>query len=307
MKNKALKRLIYVLPLLGACISLFSLTSASSVLTPSVKKDTVINTGYKLRTIIVDAGHGVKPNPPGPGRFSVGASGTFSNERSVTLLVAQKLQKAIEKDIDGVNVVMTRTTETDVSLQRRPEIANENKGDLFISIHCNALADKIVRQRTGTKKGKAVYRNVRVPNRSGKGVLMVVYNLKRTREQQNEIKSNQVGDEMSDEADPNDPVTIILTNEYLRRFRQKSITLANILADEFVSVDGRRLEGIREQPINVLVHAAMPSVLIEIGYINNIEEEEYLNSEKGQEEIVNTIVRSIQAYKLQVEQTLIRN
>lgn len=284
---------------------MFSLTSAASVLTPSVKKDTVINTGYKLRTIIVDPGHGI--NGSGPGKFSVGATGTFSTERGVTLMVAQKLQKAIEKDIAGVNVVLTRKTETDVSLQRRPEIANENKGDLFISIHCNALPDKIVSQRTGTsKRGKAIYKTSRVVDRSGKGVLMLVYGLARTREQQKEIKSNQV-EEMDGEVDPNDPITIILTNEYLRRFRQKSITLANILANEFVDVDGRRLEGIREKSLNVLVHAAMPSVLIEIGYITNLEEEEYLNSEKGQEEIVNTIVRSIQAYKLQVEQTVIRN
>ena len=307
MKNKALKRLIYALPLLGAGILLLSLTSASSVLTPSVKKDTIVNTGYKLRTIIVDAGHGVKPNPSGPGKFSVGSAGIFSTERGVTLMVAQKLQKAIEKDIDGVKVVLTRTTETDVSLQRRPEIANENKGDLFISIHCNALPDKTVRERIGTKKGKAVYKSTRVVDRSGKGVLMLVYGLKRTGEQQREIKSNQVSEEIDGEADPNDPVTIILTNEYLRRFRQKSITLANILADEFVTVDGRRLEGIREQSLNVLVHTAMPSVLVEIGYITNLEEEEYLNSEKGQEEIVATIVRSIQAYKLQVEKTVIKN
>ena len=306
MKNKALKRLIYVLPILVAGISLLLLTSASSVLTTSVKKDTVVNTGYKLRTIVVDAGHGVKPNPPGPGKFSVGSAGIYSTERGVTLMVAQKLQKAIEKDIAGVNVVMTRTTETDVSLQRRPEIANENKGDLFISIHCNALPNRVVRERVGTKRGKPVYQNRSVVDRSGKGVLMLVYGLKRTGEQQKEIKSNQVG-QMDDEADPNDPITIILTNEYLRRFRQKSITLANILEDEFVSVDGRRLEGIREQSLNVLVHAAMPSVLVEIGYITNLEEEDYLNSEKGQEEIVASIVRAIKNYKLQVEQTVIRN
>jgi N-acetylmuramoyl-L-alanine amidase len=304
MKNKALKRLIYVLPLLVAGISLFSFTSASSVLITSVKKDTVVNTGYKLKTIIVDAGHGI--NGSGPGKFSVGATGTFSTERGVTLMVAQKLQKAIEKDIQGVNVVLTRKTETDVSLQRRPEIANENKGDLFISIHCNALPDKVVRERVGTKKGRPVYRTSRVVDRSGKGVLMLVYGLSRTTEQQREIKRNQV-EEMDGEADPNDPITIILTNEYTRRFRQKSLTLANILADEFVTVDGRRLEGLREKSLNVLVHAAMPSVLIEIGYITNLEEEEYLNSEKGQEEIVNTIVRSIQSYKLKVEQTVIRN
>jgi len=306
MKNKALKRLIYVLRVLLAGIFLFPLTSVSSVLAYSVKKDTVIKTGYKLKTIIVDAGHGVKPDPSGPGKFSVGSAGIFSTERGVTLMVAQKLQKAIEKDIEGVNVVMTRKTETDISLQRRPEIANENKGDLFISIHCNALPNKVIRERVGTKRGKAVYKTRSVVDRSGRGVLMLVYGLKRTGEQQNEIKSNQVN-QMEDEVDLNDPITIILTNEYLRRFRQKSITLANILADEFVSVDGRRLEGIREQSLNVLVHAAMPSVLIEIGYITNLEEEEYLNSEKGQEEIVATIVRAIQNYKTQVEQTIIKN
>jgi N-acetylmuramoyl-L-alanine amidase len=202
--------------------------------------------------------------------------------------------------------LLTRKTETDVSLQRRPEIANENKGDLFISIHCNALPDKTMRERTGTRKGKAVYTTRKVVDRSGKGVLMMVYGLARTSEQQNEIKRNQVS-QMDDEADPNDPVTIILTNEYLRRFRQKSLTLANILADEFVSVDGRRLEGIREKSLNVLVHAAMPSVLIEIGYITNIEEEEYLNSEKGQEEIVAYDSAIHSGYKLQVEQTVIRN
>ena len=301
MKNKALKRLIYVqLKMLLTCL-IFFLTTPLSVFAFSLE-DTVVNTGYKLKTVIVDAGHGA--NPSGPGKFSVGASGTYSTERGVTLTVAQKLQKAIEKGIDGVNVVLTRTNETDVSLQRRPEIANQNKGDLFISIHCNALPDKTVRERVGTRKGKAVYRTTRMVDRSGKGVLMLVYGLKRTGEQQKEIKNNQFGEEMDGEVDPNDPVTMILTNEYLRKFRQKSILLANILADEFVSVDGRRLEGIREKSLNVLCHAAMPSVLIEIGYITNKEEEDYLNSEEGQDEIVATIVRSIQNYKVQVEQII---
>ena len=301
MKNKALKRLIYVqLKMLLTCLIFFLITPLS-VFAFSLE-DTVVNTGYKLKTVIVDAGHGA--NPSGPGKFSVGASGTYSTERGVTLTVAQKLQKAIEKGIDGVNVVLTRTNETDVSLQRRPEIANQNKGDLFISIHCNALPDKTVRERVGTRKGKAVYRTTRMVDRSGKGVLMLVYGLKRTGEQQKEIKNNQFGEEMDGEVDPNDPVTMILTNEYLRKFRQKSILLANILADEFVSVDGRRLEGIREKSLNVLCHAAMPSVLIEIGYITNKEEEDYLNSEEGQDEIVATIVRSIQNYKVQVEQII---
>lgn len=298
MKNKALKRLIFGLLALPVCFSLFSFT-----LIPPVQKDTTTNSGFKLKTVIVDAGHGDKTT--GPGHFSRGADGTFSTERQVTLAVALKLQKAIEKDIQGVNAVLTRKTPEDVSFERRAEIANESKGNLFLSLHCNSLPSRTIRERVGTKRGKGVYKSVQVADRSGKGVLMLVYALKRTREQQNEIKSNTLEEDIDNGGvDPNDPETIILTNEYNRRFRLRSISMANILATEFVDNDNRKLEGIREQSLYVLCHSAMPSVLIEIGYINNPEEEEYLNSEKGQEEIVNTIVQSIKIYKDKVEQVI---
>jgi N-acetylmuramoyl-L-alanine amidase len=298
MKNKALKRLIFGLLALPVCFSLFSFTIVSPV-----KTDTVVNKGFKLKTIIVDAGHG--GTPTGTGHFSHGASGSFSTERGVTLAVALKLQKAIEKNINGVNAVLTRKTEDDVSFERRSEIANESKGDLFISLHCNALPDRTIRERVGTKRGKGVYKTTRVADKSGKGVLMLIYSLKRTREQQNEIKTNTLEEDIdSGGVDPNDPLTIILTNEYNRRFRLRSIELANILASEFVDNDGRKLEGIREQSLYVLCHSAMPSVLVEIGYITNPEEEEYLNSEEGQEQIVNSIVGAIKIYKDKVEQVV---
>jgi N-acetylmuramoyl-L-alanine amidase len=297
MKNKALRRLIFGLLASPVCFSLFSFT-----LLPQVKTDTIVNSGFKFKTVIVDAGHGDKTT--GPGHFSRGADGSFSTERQVTLAVALKLQTAIEKNITGVNAVLTRKTPEDVSFERRAEIANENKGNLFISLHCNSLSDRTIRERVGTKRGKAIYKTIRVPDRSGKGVLMLIYALKRTREQQNEIKNTLEEDAEGGAVDPNDPLTIILTNEYNRRFRLRSINFANILATEFVDNDSRKLEGIREQSLYVLCHSAMPSVLVEIGYINNPEEEEYLNSEEGQNAIVNTIVRSIQAYKDKVEQVI---
>jgi N-acetylmuramoyl-L-alanine amidase len=303
MKNKALKRLIYVLSGIITCFSLFSFKLVNSVLVPSVKKDTVVSSRLKIKTVIVDAGHGDKTT--GPGHFSRGADGTFSTERQVTLAVALKLQNAIEKDINGVKSVLTRKTPEDVSFERRAEIANENKGDLFISIHCNALPDRTIKEQTGKRKGKAVYRTVHVADRSGKGVLVLVYDAaKRTHDQQKEIKNNTLEDEDIDNGgvDPNDPLTIILTNEYVRKFRQRSINFANIVASEFVDTDGRKLEGVREKSLYVLCHSAMPSVLIEIGYIDNIEEEKYLNSEDGQDEIVDSIVRAIKKYKEEVEQ-----
>jgi N-acetylmuramoyl-L-alanine amidase len=300
MKNRALKRLIYSFSVLLALLSYFPVTSYGFI-----KKDTVINnTGFKIKTIIIDAGHGGKPSS-NVGHFSHGASGEYSTERNVTLAIALKLQKAVEKDMGGVKAVLTRSNEDDVSFERRAEIANENKGDVFISIHCNSLSDRRVSRRVGTKHHKPVYKTSLVPDRSGKGVLLLVYALKRTREAENEIKRNQVEGEAELDGgalDPNDPITIILTNEYKRKFRQQSINLATLLNKEFVETDGRPSEGIRDQSIYVLCHSSMPSVLVETGYINNPDDEAYLNSEDGQNTIVNSIVRALTNFKNEVEQ-----
>jgi N-acetylmuramoyl-L-alanine amidase len=308
MKNKALKRLIYSLSVLLALLSFFPVTSYGFIKKDTVlndsKKDTLpANTGFKIKTIIIDPGHGGAPSSS-TGHFSHGASGSFSTERNVTLAIARKLQAAIEKELTGVKAIMTRTTEDDVSFERRAEIANENKGNIFISIHCNSLADRHVTRKVGTKRRKPVYRTVSVPDRSGKGVLLLVYGLKRTREAENEIQKNQIEGESELDGgalDPNDPVTIILTNEYKRKFRQQSINLATLLNKEFVDTDNRQSEGIREQSIYVLCHSSMPSVLVETGYINNPDDEAYLNSDDGQNEIVNSIVRAITNYKNEVE------
>lgn len=302
MKNKILNRLkrtICGLATLLISLSLFSFTSKDID-----TKDTVVNS-FKLKTVIIDPGHGAKPNNAPPGHYSRGADGAFSNERNVTLAIALKLQKAIEKDLPGVKGVLTRNTEEDVSWERRAQIANENKGNLFISLHCNSLSDRIAHERMGTKRGKPVYRSVRVADKSGKGALMLVYGLHRSREEQSAIKKNQIEDDSDlngDGLDPNDPIVMILTDAYMRKFRKQSIKIANLINDEIVGTDGRRSEGLREQGIYVLCHAAMPSVLVETGYINNPDDEEYLNSEQGQNEIVNSIVRAINTYKKQMEQ-----
>jgi N-acetylmuramoyl-L-alanine amidase len=297
MKNKALKRLICGLSILVASLPFFSFASAS----PS-KTDTVTSVGYKLKTIIIDAGHG--GHHTGTGNFSPGAPGTYSFERDVTLAIALKLQKAIEKELTPLKVVLTRSTDDDVSWQRRAQIANENKGDLFISLHCNSLGNRRVREVVGHKHNKPVYRTVEVPNRSGKGVLLLVYGTWRTKEEEKAIKENVIEEdsELNSAPDPNDPQSLILVNEYKRKYRTKSIHLAQLINTEFVETDGRPSEGIREQGVLVLCHSAMPAVLVETGYINNPDDEAYLNSEKGQNEIVDSIVRALENYKNEVEQ-----
>jgi N-acetylmuramoyl-L-alanine amidase len=298
MKNKALKRLIY-----GFSILLASLPCFSFAISNSSQRDTIANSGYKIKTIIVDPGHGVRPSGA-VGNYSPGASGSYSFERDVTLALAFKLQKEIEKQLSGVNVVLTRTTQEDVAWQKRADIANANKGNLFISLHCNSLPGRRVREIVGHKHHKPIYQTTEVPDRSGKGVLLLVYGFHRTKEEEKAIKENLIEDdsEMNSNPDPNDPESLILMNEYKRKYRKQSIHLAELINNEFVETDGRHSDGIREQGVLVLCHSAMPAVLVETGYINNPDDEAYLNSEEGQNEIVATIVRALQSYKAEVEQ-----
>jgi N-acetylmuramoyl-L-alanine amidase len=284
MKNKALRRFIYCL---SPLVFLFVLRPSTSA--ASVKKDTVTGTGYKVRTIIVDAGHG----------GHTGARGSYSTEEEVTLALAIKLQAAIEKNIAGVKVVMTRTTPAGVPLQMRSSIANNNKGDLFISLHCNSLSDRVE-----VRHGK----RIRVPDRSGKGVLVLVYGFHRDKEETAALRENLfeekatgAGNGISEVFDPNDPAAMIVLNAFKAKYRKNSIRFANLVNSEFVDTDGRRSDGVKEQGVLVLCHSAMPSVLIETGFINNPDDEAYLNSEEGQNTIVATIIRAITQYKKEVE------
>ncbi|MFI5162140.1 MAG: N-acetylmuramoyl-L-alanine amidase [Sphingobacteriales bacterium] len=302
MKNKALKRLIYGFSTFVIPLALFSFKPIVPV-----KRDLVtLDSSFKIKTVIVDAGHGNHHPSGAKGYYSMGASGSYSYERDVTLAVAFKLQTAIEKELQGVKAVMTRTTDDDVSWPVRAQIANENKGNIFISLHCNSLPERHVREVVGHKHHKPIYKTYTVPDRSGKGVLLLVYATKRTKEEENAIKQNQIEQEdaaISESIESNDPTQVILINQFKAKFRKQSIILAKMINDEFVQTDGRPSDGIREQSLYLLCHSAMPSVLVEMGYINNPDDEAYMNSEKGQNEIVDTIVRALRNYKDEVEDT----
>jgi N-acetylmuramoyl-L-alanine amidase len=303
MKNKALKRLIYGLPTFVILLTLCSFKQ-----TTPIKSDTTAkraDSGFRIKTIIVDAGHGDR-RPEG-GRFSPGAEGSYSFERNVTLAIAKKLQAQIEKELPDVRVVMTRTTNYDVPFKQRAEIANSNHGDIFISIHCNALPNKTVREIVGHKHHKPVYHYASVPDRSGKGVLLLVYSTNRIGPQNEALLENEeIGDDnkavTSTDNKAEDPMAMIMLNQMKNKYRKQSIHLADLINNEFIQGDGRPSDGVREQILFVLDHTAMPSVLVETGYINNHSDEDYLNSEKGQNEVAASIVRAIQKYKDEVEE-----
>jgi N-acetylmuramoyl-L-alanine amidase len=284
MKNKALKRYIYSLSPLLFLLLLCSYKTDAPV--KKTKKDTV-NASFKMRTLIIDAGHG----------GHTGAAGSYSTEEGVTLALAFKLQKAVEKNIPSLNVVMTRTTPAGVSLQKRSDIANDNKGDLFISLHCNSLSDRISYSHG---------RKIRVPDKSGRGVLILVYGFHRDKEEAAALRENLFeekdgGKGVTAGFDPNDPTSMILLNAFKAKYRKNSLRFANLINGEFVDTDGRHSDGVKEQGVLVLCHSAMPAVLIETGFINNPTDEEYLNSEAGQNEIVASIVRALIEYKKEVE------
>jgi N-acetylmuramoyl-L-alanine amidase len=233
--------------------------------------------GFRFRTVIIDAGHGGK---------DPGAHGAYSKEKNVALAIAKKLRTAITEQIPSLNVVMTRTTDNFVELHRRDDIASENKGNLFISIHCNSTPEKSTAEH---------------------GVLLLVYGYHRKDEQLEAIRENA---SIYIEKDyqkkyngygSNSAVNTIIMSAFQQKFRKQCIIFADLVNKEFKKEDGRHSHGVKEQGVLVLQQSAMPAVLVETGFINNKKDEEYLNSSEGQAEIVQSIIRAIKKYKERVD------
>lgn len=230
--------------------------------------------GYKIKTIVVDAGHGgVKP----------GAKGAYSWEKDVALKVALKLGVQLQEELPGVKIIQTRKTDVDVDWYRRAEIANDAKADLFISIHCNSMPPGNGHVR-GTETFVGAYRRI---NEMDAGL----------KENEEIIKDKNY----KKQSDPTDPEEAILLSLYKSLYRSKSLALASYIQKNYTEVNKRVNRGVKEQGLLILQRAAMPSVLTEIGFISNKEEEKYINSAEGQDEIVTAIVNAVKQYKKEVE------
>jgi len=232
--------------------------------------------GYKIKTIVIDAGHGgVKP----------GARGAISWEKDVALKVALKLGNKLQEELPAIKIIQTRKTDVDVDWYRRAEIANDAKADLFISIHCNSMPAGNSHVR-GTETFVGAYRRI---NEMDAGL----------KENQEIIKDKNYKKQSS--YDPTDPEEAILLSLYKSLYRSKSLALASYIQKNYTEVNKRVNRGVKEQGLLILQRAAMPSILTEIGFISNKEEEKYINSDEGQEEIVTAIVNAIKQYKKEVE------
>jgi N-acetylmuramoyl-L-alanine amidase len=278
-----------------------------------------------LGTIIIDPGHG---------GIDPGAHGQFSTEAAVALSISLKLGEALAKELPESKLVFTRTTDElpgglrniREALMYRADMANQAKGDLFIAIHCNATgaraggwyAKRIVGHRNktvyvgrGSKRRKKtirepIYESYYVKNNEH-GTETYIWAADRTGYKGEAIQSTgETGENVEDstnELDLNSPEAMIRAQLYEKKYFGKSLTLATMVEDEFVK-QGRFSRGVKqrnEKGIWVLQATGMPSILVETGFITQTEEEEYINSEKGQEEIVAAIVSAIKRYKAALE------
>lgn len=280
--------------------------------------------GTSIKTVIIDPGHGgVDP----------GARGLFSNEADVALEVSLKFGKALEQEFPNVKVLYTRTKDvlpgnksniTD-ALRYRAEFANQSKGDLFFCIHCNSAGMKAggwYAKRVVGHKNKVVYtgkgkrrkkKTVKVPiyesyyvENKAKGTETYIWAADRTDDKSEVMSGEDIGESVEDAAnalDLNSPEARIRAQLYTKYYFKNSYTLARYIEEEFQKA-GRASRGVKQRNnkgIWVLQATGMPSILAEIGYISNKEEEQYLNSESGQAEVVSNLLEAFRRYKKDVE------
>jgi len=267
-----------------------------------------------LRTIVIDAGHGGRDE---------GAPGAYSFEKDIALSIALKLQAELEEEMPEVKVVMTRTTDTYPSLYDRANLANYVKGDLFISVHCNS-ADPIKQSEflgyenetyykgKGSKRKQytrkvAQYRRWTTPN-PAKGTETYIWAAHKNEDKELAMRENEslyLDSTTAKEAgdfDPDSPEKMILYSLKTQQYFTRSANLALTVEEEFKKI-GRISREARQRQVGiwVLQATAMPSILVETGYISNPEEEDYLNSQTGQQEITDVIVRALKRYRYSLE------
>lgn len=231
--------------------------------------------GYTFKTIVLDAGHG---------GHDTGCRGVIDNEKNVTLDIVLKLGALIKKTYPGVKVVYTRQTDTFIELYERANIANRVKADLFVSVHCNA-------SKSPTAYGTETW-------------LMGLHksdgNLEVSKRENDVIMLEDNYQENYEGFDPNSPEGYIILSMNQNAHIDQSINLASKVEEEFVK-DGRQTRGVKQAGFLVLWRTTMPAILIETGFLTNREEERYLVSEKGKNEVAASILQAVALFKAEVE------
>jgi len=255
-----------------------------------------------VKTVVIDAGHGGK---------DPGCNGDVFNEKTVSLGIALKLGELIEKNLPDVKVIYTRKTDEFVELEERAQIANRNNADLFISIHCNAASNyAIFKDKNGKvhyktykdKKGKI--HKVEVHNPKPFGSATYVMGISNEKGKLNTAKRENASMLLEDNYqktyngfDPQSDEAYIVMSLWTGAFVGQSADIASKIQAEYTKKAGRIDKGVQRQSIWVLWRTAMPSILTEVGFLTNPEEEKFLGSEKGQKYMASALFRAIRSYK----------
>jgi N-acetylmuramoyl-L-alanine amidase len=222
---------------------------------------------------------------PGHGGHDPGAIGQISQEKDINLRVALALGNLIETNCNDVRVIYTRKTDVFIPLDRRAEIANEAKADLFISIHTNSLANSktYVGPSTWTLGLAKSNANLNVAKRENSVILY-----------ENDYKTRYAG------FNPNSSESYIIFEFMQDKYMKESVHLASLVQNQFRS--SQRIDrGVHQAGFLVLKASAMPSVLVELGFISTPDEEIYLNSSEGVSTLSNDIYRAFMIYKRENE------
>jgi N-acetylmuramoyl-L-alanine amidase len=280
----------------------------------------------KIKTIIIDPGHGGEDH---------GAHGEYegtlgSQEKDITLAISMKLVKDLQEAMPDVNIIPSRTTDVFMSVHEKAKFANDHHGDLFVCIHADAVTLKTGSRIVGYKNetyhttkytGKGKHKKKVVTKHTRRVPIRQYYKIPTTRkgtstlilaarQTGDKIKALEGGDLGFNTDDDDSTVNINYESPewkasallYSQNYFKKSYQLASIVQDE-IAKTGRNDLGVwqREKGLWVLHATQMPAVLIETGFIANYDDERYLNSDKGQEEIAQAITNALLKYKKQVE------
>ena len=231
----------------------------------------------EIRTVVIDAGHGGKdPGNLGTRRYK-------KTEKDVSLAVALLVEKYILERHPNIKVVMTRRDDSYPTLHERTVIANRAQGDVFISIHCDAAENRSAYGSSTYVMGKDHDDENRVAMRENSVILQ---------------EENQ---DVYEGFDPTKPESYIMLTMFQYAFIQQSVELAQQVQNSFRDDVGRKDRGVKQQPLYVTSRSAMPAILIELGFLTNSDEEDYLITDQGQDEMARSIARSFGQYKLRRE------
>ncbi|HEX2869431.1 MAG TPA: N-acetylmuramoyl-L-alanine amidase [Ignavibacteriales bacterium] len=233
---------------------------------------------WALNTVVIDAGHGGKD----PGTIGVGGI----KEKDINLAIALKLGKMIEENMPDVHVVYTRSKDNFVELYRRGKIANENNGNLFISIHCNATP-----QKPSNADGFEIY--LLRPGRTKEAIAIS--------ERENSVIQYEDNRSHYQKLTAENFILVTMAHSSYMRYSEQFSDILNKQLKGEVSIPSN---GVKQAGFYVLVGASMPSVLFETGFLSNRKDAEYLSSRQGQGNIAESIYKSIKQFKSEYDKVI---